>query len=323
MLYARFFPNHPDPAGALKNDLLHGLRYLYDGQEHVFPWRTTYLELDAMPFIRRAPHDRFGWPVYRFEVILLLGALEISGLQVNVPNLQQSPAWRFDTPLYHFPFEIRLGSDGRENYWQVKDYLRSALGEPVRNWERADQLHASWNADGLELGLTYWFKSEISKTESGYASLNIDNGRLFPEYFTDAYTQAFSLDAPGLEMRTFRVANVSVPDFYRTSEWVRCTPQAVRDLLENSPADLAVWHDTTRRKMGFATNKLLCKIVEITEKQQFTLRTVDHDRGVYSQEILATRPDGLRETLVSANLGALSEVVLVLERAGFEVKREE
>jgi hypothetical protein len=147
---ARFLPESRDPAGALLRDLRDGLRYIWHGTEKTFSWRTTYLDLDTLSFVRRTPHDRFGWPVYRFEVPLRLGALEIEGLQVNVPNDHMS-TWRFDVPLDHFPFEIRLHGDGAENYWQVKAYLSAALGAPPYGLERTDQLHSEWENDGLKV----------------------------------------------------------------------------------------------------------------------------------------------------------------------------
>lgn len=317
---ARFLPNRPDPVGELLRDLQEGLRYVYREQEHVFSWRTTYLDLDRLPFVHRAPHDRFGWAVCRFDVPLRLGALEIDGLQVNVPDHQHSPAWRFDVPPHNLPFEIRLDQNNPENYWQVKDYLRAGLGEPATCWERKDQLHSEWNADGLQLGLTYWFKSEISKTESGFASLNITHYRAFPEYFTDAYTQAFIPDAPELLLRTFTVPYASIPDFYRTSQWVRFTPPAIRELLKKEQADLAVWYDPVHRKLGFAKDSQFCKIVELFDNQQYILELIDHDRGHYSHEIQITRPDGIKETVVSAGVGALEEVVKMLEQAGLRVE---
>ena len=199
---ARFLPDVPHPA-ALLRDLRNGPRYVYAGEEKTLAWNTTFLELDELPFIKRAPHDRFSWPVYRMEVPLRLGSLEVRDVQINMPDQQRTPQRRLDVPFDHLPFEVRLAGDGADNYWQVKAWLVAALGEPIKMWEREDQLHSGWLNDGLDIGLTYWFTSGLSKQELGFASLHINNDRVFPAYFVDAYTQAFSLDTPGPGLANF------------------------------------------------------------------------------------------------------------------------
>ncbi len=57
---ACFLPDIPYPAAALLRDLREGLRYTYRGEEKTLPWHTTFLDLDTLPFVQRAPYDHFG-----------------------------------------------------------------------------------------------------------------------------------------------------------------------------------------------------------------------------------------------------------------------
>ena len=318
---ARFLPDVPYPA-ALLRDLHEGLRYVYQGEEKTLAWRTTFLELDMLPFVHRAPHDRFGWPVFRCDVPLRLGSLEVGGVQINVPDLRNAPSRRLEVPFDHLPLEVRLDGDGADNYWQVKAYFAPVLGKPATIWERDDQMHVEWTFDGLQIGLTYWFTSGLSKQELGYASLLIGNNRIFPEYFTDAYTEAFDLDAPGLVCQTFDLPPCTIPGYYRSSQWVRFTPEAVRKRLQQKNHLLAVWYDPQHHKLGFAKDEQFCLMVELTGDQRFVLELVDRDRGHYTHDLEGVRPEGQRETVISSEVGALEEVVRMLKEVGFLVTRE-
>jgi hypothetical protein len=318
---ARFLPGHPNPVEALLRDLEEGLRYSDAGAEKTFAWGITYEDLDVLPFIHRAPHNRFGWPVYRFDKPMRLGALEIAGLQVNVPDRINSPNWRLDVPIHNFPFEVRLEGDTPDNYWQLKAYLQAALGEPVACWERVDQLHSEWNADGLLMGTTYWFKSDINKQESGFASLNITNERVFPEYFQDTYVGAWTKALPGMMLELFQVPYCTVSSFYRTSQCVRFTPEPLQEVLKNQGM-LAVWVDLAHRKMGFAANSQFCMVVDLAKGQRYVLELVDLDRGQSAHELSVVRSNGSSETILSAGQGALDGVVGMLEKAGLRIDRK-
>ncbi|MEO6759282.1 MAG: hypothetical protein ABIO24_07485 [Saprospiraceae bacterium] len=182
---ARFLPLYPYSTVALLRDLQTGLRYSLNSEEHTLSWDTTYQDLKDLSFVHHTVDDRFGRPVYQFEIPLLLGILEISGLQVNIPDTVQQPSRRLDVPLDHLQFEVRLEGDGADNYWQMKAYFTAALGEPLTCWERDDQLNAEWNSDGLIITITYWFKTASSSVESGFAALTIHNGRVFPPNVSD------------------------------------------------------------------------------------------------------------------------------------------
>ncbi len=321
MRNARFIPDYPYSTAALLLDLGEGLRCTYEGQDYTIPWSITYQALEELPFVEQRRHDRFGWPVYSFNAPLVIGILEVEGLQVNIPDKERQPAWRLDVPLDTLPFEVRLAGDGADNYWQLKAYFQAALGEPVRGWERDDQLHADWEYDGLHVGLTYWLKSSVFPEESGYASLNIRNERFFPPYFTDSYTENFNLHASGLVYETFEVANATLLHHYRTTQWVRFTPAEIRGLLQNDNRQIAVWYDPQAMKLGFAQDEQLCKIVQLTDNQSFVLQLIDHDRGIYAHEIRVQRPDQTLETVLSGEVGSLDGIVRMLASNGFQVLR--
>ncbi|GAB2559547.1 hypothetical protein [Spirosoma areae] len=307
-------------ADSLATDLQQGLRYTYAGRLQTLPWRTTFDELAKLPFVQQTGHHAYGWPVLRLNVPVRLGRLEVEGIEINDPVPSGQSTFRRDVPIDHYPLEIRLVDHGADNYWLLKACLSQTLGNPRKGWERDDQLHAGWQYDGLSLGLTYWFRSVSSRQESGHALLTIDNNRVYPDYLTDDYVGRFSLDALASRYQTFQIPHVVVPHNYRTSRFVRFTPGPIQELLQGRGHNLAVWFDAPRHSIGVAQPDYAL-IVPVADAARFALARIDHDRGVYSDELQLHAPNRPYQTLIDAGVDALHPVAATVQAWGFSIER--
>lgn len=301
----------PDP---LLSDLATGFRYSFGNELHRWPWDTTYDDLDQHPFVRKSTHHAFGWPVYAVNLPLRLGRLELGQLEINDPG---PPAQiRRSTPVDQYAFEVRLVEHGSGNYWQLKTYFESTLGPPHSGWERTDQLASKWTNDGLGIAITYWFESVNSRRESGYASLAINNDRVYPRYLMDEYVRRFSLN--NCLVRTLPEPYLPNAYNYRTSSAVRFTPTPVRDLLRARGHRCALWLDGSRLGVAQAER---CLVLDPKAGDCFTLERIDRDRGWYEDELVFRPAAGNAEKLAASSVGSLDEVVNQLAGWGLEVKR--
>lgn len=302
-------------------DLQQGLRYAWNGAETRLDWRTNFQAFAALPCINRAPHHPGKhWDAYHFQIPLFFGDLELPGAQINVPNDRFFP----NVPIDHIYIEVRFGAEGPDNYWQVKNYLLRSLGQPDSCWERDDQLHALWDCDGVELSLTYWFKSRYNPQESGAVALSFSNNRVFPEYFEDEYVREMQWNEPQLIAQVFDIpfCGLPYPMSYRYFPWMRFTPASVVKTLEGKTGALAVWLDTTNKKLGIALpDNRFCVIADFNASSRFILQWVDMDRGAEQDELQLVNHAGKPEMLVCAAVGALDPVAAMLEHAGLRVER--
>lgn len=304
---------HPAPNTFL-TDLQQGIRYVYNGEEGRLPWPTTFEQLAQLPFAKRVNHHAFAdWPVFHIGAPLRFGQFEIQGAEINTPDASPQSKLRADVPVDVYPLEVRLAEGGLHGYWQLKKYISQTLGKPFQCWERPnDQFHADWLYDGLRIVITYWFENTTHRADWDYTSLSIYNDRVYPDYFTDAYTQEFKLNW-GVHWQTFLIPQVSVPHNYRVSDYVRFTPVPFQKAMKQRTHTLTAWFDESQKVVSIAQPHYAL-ILPFSEDTRFSLETVDCDRGQYLDVLtLYGLTDGSHE-MVSSPVGLLNPVLDALRK---------
>lgn len=202
-------------------------------------WDTTYsaLESNDAVYFDTSP---YGQKLIKFKYPIRIGNIQVDHLYAYFDKLRK------DVPVLEF-YVYCFNSVGTDkSYEDLKQVLLTDLGidpNPM-GYERADQKHIYFNANGVSLSICYTYNSTW-QFDGGYTLLQIKNHREYPALLIDEKYESELVVSDFLILP----GKVSMRDDYKRNAKVKRRQQKIMDQFQDKTL---VWRDDVNHTIGFA-----------------------------------------------------------------------
>lgn len=202
-------------------------------------WDTTFssLESNDAVYFDTSP---YGQKRMKFKYPVRIGNIQIDHIYTYFDNLRK------DVPVLEYYVNCFNSAGTDKSYEDLKQVLLPDLGidpNPM-GYERSDQKHIYFNANGISLSICYTYNSKW-QFDGGYTLLQIKNHREYPALLIDETYESELVVSDFLILP----GKVFMRGDYKSNTKVKRRQQKIIDQFKDKTV---VWRDDVNHKIGFA-----------------------------------------------------------------------